>query len=165
MLAFLIIGGVGLALLLISVLVGDHLSGALDGLGAGDWLSGGALAGFVGAFGFAGAIALGGTNSLLIAIIGGLVAGVVVGVAAGWLTLRLQRDGDDSTVRSSALVGVSGTVIDDIPDGGYGVISVVVAGHLTRLNARCIEPLPAGHPVTVDAVLSPTSVSVTPRYI
>lgn len=165
MVALLIIGGVGLALLLVSVLVGDHLDGALDSLGAGDWLSGGALAGFIGAFGFGGAIVLGATDSLLAAILGGLLAGVAVGVAAGWLTLKLQRDGSDSTVRSAALVGVSGTVINDIPADGYGEISVVVAGHLTKLNARCPEPLPAGHAVTVEAVLSPTSVSVVPRYV
>ena len=165
MLAFLIIGGVGLALLLVSVLVGDHLEGALDGLGAGDWLSGGALAGFIGAFGFAGAIILGATDQPVLAVLGGLVAGAVVGLAAGWLTLRLQRGGDEATVRSAALVGLAGTVVNDIPADGYGEVSVVVAGHLTKLNARCVEPLRAGHGITVEAVLSPTSVSVVPRYV
>lgn len=42
---------------------------------------------------------------------------------------------------------------------------MVVAGHLTKLNARCPEPLPAGSAVIVETVLSPTSVSVVPRVI
>lgn len=165
MLAFLVIGGLGVALLLVSVLVGDHLDGALDSLGAGDWLSGGALAGFVGAFGFAGAIALSLTNSFVAAVVVGLLAGAAVGVLVGFVTVRLQRGGDEATVRSGALVGLPGTVINDIPAEGYGEVSVVIAGHLTKLNARCAEPLSSGHGVIVEAVLSPTSVSVVPRYV
>lgn len=56
-------------------------------------------------------------------------------------------------------------MINDIPADGYGEVSVVVGGHLTKLNARCVEPPSAGHGITVEAVLSPTSVSVAPRYV
>lgn len=165
MLAFLIIGGIGIVLLLIAVIVGDVLGGALDSLGAGtDWLSG-AVAGFLGAFGFGGALALGATGSMAVAVLVGVVAGAGFGALAAWGTRQLQRGGDEGTVRSSALVGLTGTVVSDIPTQGYGQISVVVAGHLTKLNARCPEPLPAGHAVIVDAVLSPTSVSVVPRML
>ncbi|GAA3602446.1 hypothetical protein [Microlunatus ginsengisoli] len=164
MLAFLIIGGIGIVLLLIAVIVGDALGGALDSIGIGaDWVTG-AVAGFLGAFGFAGALALGLTDSTLVAVLVGLVAGIGFGALAAWGTRELQR-GDDSTVRSAALVGLTGTVISAIPEQGYGEISVVVAGHLTKLNARCAEPVPSGHAVIVDAVLSPTSVSVTPRML
>ena len=165
MLAFLIIGGIGVVLLLVSLVVGDLLGSVLDVFGGGaDWLLG-AVAGFLGAFGFAGAIILGSTDVMLFAVLGGLVAGLVIGALAAVATRYLQRDDADSTVRTAALVGLNGIVINDIPAQGYGEISVVVAGHLTKLNARCPEPLPAGHAVIIDAVLSPTSVSVVPRIV
>lgn len=165
MLAFLIIGGIGVVLLLVSLVVGDLLGSVLDVFGGGaDWLLG-AVAGFLGAFGFAGAIILGSTDVLMFAVLGGVVAGLVVGALAAIGTRYLQRGGDEGTVRSAALVGLNGIVINDIPAAGYGEISVVVSGHLTKLNARCPEPLPAGHAVIIDAVLSPTSVSVVPRMV
>lgn len=165
MLAFLIIGGIGVVLLLIAVIVGDVLGGALDSLGVGsDWVTG-AVAGFLGAFGFAAALALGASDSMLVAVVVGLIAGVGFGALAAWGTRQLQRGGDDATVRSSALIGLTGMVISDIPAEGYGEVSVVVAGHLTKLNARCPEALTAGHAVTIEAVLSPTSVSVMPRIL
>ena len=75
MLAFLIIGGIGVVLVLISVIVGDVLGGALDGIGIGaDWLTG-AVAGFLGAFGFAGAFMLGLSDSMVLATLVGLAAG------------------------------------------------------------------------------------------
>lgn len=165
MLAFLVIGGLGVILLLLALVVGDVFSGALDVFGGGaDWMFG-AVAGFLGAFGFAGAIVLGLTDRLSVAVLTGLVAGAVVGAIAAAAARYLQRGGDEATVRSAALVGLNGIVVNDIPDQGYGEISVVVAGHLTKLNARCPEPLAAGSPVIVDAVLSPTSVSVVPRMV
>ena len=62
------------------------------------------------------------------------------------------------------LVGLTGTVVKAIPER-VGEISVVVSGHLTKLTARCDEAVPTGHAVIIDAVLSPTSVSVTPRML
>ena len=50
-----------------------------------------------------------------------------------------------------------------MPEDGYGEVSVVVAGHITKLNARAGTALPAGTPVTITAVLSATSVQVAPR--
>ncbi len=91
----------------------------------------GAVAGFLGAFGFAGAIVLGSTEGMVGAVLAGLAAGVVVGVLAAVATRHLQGGGDETTVRSSALVGLTGIVINDIPAQGYGEVSVVVAGHLT----------------------------------
>ncbi|HYI57337.1 MAG TPA: hypothetical protein VEX66_04155 [Microlunatus sp.] len=164
-LPFLVIGSLGVVLLLVTLVVGDLLSGVLDAFGGGaDWMLG-AVAGFLGAFGFAGAIVLGSSEGMVGAVLAGLAAGVVVGVLAAVATRHLQRGGDETTVRSSALVGLTGIVINDIPAQGYGEVSVVVAGHLTKLHARCPEPVPAGHAVTIDTVLSPTSVSVVPRMI
>ena len=161
MFAFLIIGGVGIVLLLLSLVVGDVLDGALEGFG-GDLVSGAALAGFLGAFGFGGALVFNGTDSTPIAIGVGLVAGPVMGAAVGWISLKLREGGDESNVRTTDLTGRTGSVINAIPADGYGEISMVASGHITKLNARANAPLPAGTPVTITAVLSATSVMVTP---
>ena len=164
MTVFLAIGVIGVVLLLVALVIGDHLDGVLDALGGGEWFTGAALAGFLGGVGFVGAGLLAVTDNTWLAAVGGLLAGLALGLAVGWVMLRLRNSGADGTPSSTALVGSMGTVISDIPQEGYGVISVVNAGHLTRLNARCAEPLPSGTPVTVTDVLSPTSVKVIPTY-
>ena len=161
MVAFLVIGGVGVLLLLVSLVAGDVLDGVFDF--GGDLFSGSALAGFLGAFGFAGALAFDATGSSGAGIGVGLASGIAVGALVGWVTLRLRRGGDEANVRSGDLPGRVGTVISAIPDGGFGEVSVMVAGHITKLNARAATALPAGTPVTVRAVLSATSVMVEPR--
>ncbi|HMM93587.1 MAG: hypothetical protein IE926_13470 [Micrococcales bacterium] len=157
--AMLVIGGVGILLLLVSLVLGDLLDGVLDSVGP-DALSGLAVAGFLAAFGFVGALVLDAGASSAVAILAGLVAGVAAGAGAGYASTRLMRGGDEANVRSAGLVGLSGTVIEPVPTEGYGMVSVVASGHITRLNARADEPLPSGAAVVVTAVLSPTSVKV-----
>lgn len=159
MIVFLIIGGVGVALLLLFLVVGDLLDGLFDF--AGDLLSGAALAGLLGAFGFVGALILGLSDSLGWSIGGGLVAGLLIGLGAGWLSHRLRHGGDHSTVRTPALVGRQAVVINPIPSDGYGEVRIVAAGQITKLNARSVEPIEAGASVYITAVLSATSVSVS----
>lgn len=161
MIAFLVIGGIGVLLLLVSLVAGDVLDGAFDF--GGDLVSGSALAGFLGAFGFGGALAFDASGSGGVGIGVGLVAGLLVGALVGWASSRLRRGGDEANVRSADLPGRAGTVISAIPEGGLGEVSIVVAGHITKLNARSATALPAGTPVTVQAVLSATSVMVEPR--
>jgi len=161
MVTFFVIGGVGIALLLLSILLGDLLDGLFDV--GGDLFSSAALAGFLGAFGFAGALGLDATDDVTTAVLIGIGAGIVVGGAAAWASARLRQGGDEANVRTSALVGTPATVINAIPDDGYGEITVVVAGHITKLNARAAEPISAGSPVTITATLSATSVQVAPR--
>ncbi|WP_299443313.1 hypothetical protein [uncultured Phycicoccus sp.] len=158
----LVIGGIGILLLLVSFVLGDILDGVLDSIGP-EAFSGLAIAGFLAAFGFVGALTLDTGASAGVAIIAGLVAGVAAGAGAGYASSRLMRGGDESTVRTSGLVGLSGTVVEAVPADGYGMVSVTAAGHITRLNARCEEPLPGGTAVVVTAVLSPTSVMVSRR--
>lgn len=161
MIAFLIIGAVGIALLLFSLIVGDLLDGLLDF--GGDLFSGAALAGFLGAFGFAGALVFDQSDNMGLAIGIGLVAGLVVGAGAGWASYQLKQGGDESNVRTGDLTGSNGTVISAIPAQGYGEVSIVAHGHITKLNARSTEPLGAGTPITITAVLSATSVLVEHR--
>jgi membrane protein implicated in regulation of membrane protease activity len=162
--AFLVVGVVGIVLLVLSLVAGDHVD-SVHGLFdvGGDWFSGAALAGFLGALGFVGALAYDASGSVGVGILVGIVAGIAIGAAVAWAMTRLKNDDDGSTVRSAELVWREGTVVSAIPDDGYGEISVVVAGHLTKLNARAPEALPAGTPVLITGVLSPTSVSVESR--
>ena len=159
--AFLAIGAIGVVLLLIALLVGDFFDGLLD-LG-GDLFSGAAFAAFLGALGFVGAMTYAATDSTATGVGVGAVAGVGLGALVGLAMSRLKRGGDDATVRSGDLVWKEGTVVSPIPAEGYGEVSLVIAGHLTKLNARAPEALPAGTAVVVTAVLSPTSVSVESR--
>ena len=161
MITFLFIGAVGIALLLLSLIIGDILDGLLDF--GGDLFSGAALAGFLGAFGFSGALVYDQSGSMGWAIGVGLVAGLVVGLGAGWASYQLKQGGDESNVRTADLTGQPATVISDIPDQGFGEVSIVASGHITKLNARSAAAMPAGTPVTISAVLSATSVLVEPR--
>ena len=65
-------------------------------------------------------------------------------------------------IRSAGLVGRTATVLNPIPEDGYGQISLLASGHLTRLNARSAWPVDAGAEVTIVATLSATSVQVEP---
>lgn len=158
---FIGIGAVGLVLLLVSLIAGDLLDGLFDAVGS-DLVSGLSVSGFLAAFGFTGALVLAAGAPSWAAILAGLAAGAAVAAAAGFASSRLMRGGDESTVVSASLVGLPGTVIEDIPAQGYGVVNVVAAGHITRLNARASAPLRNGSAVVVTAVLSPTSVRVDP---
>jgi membrane protein implicated in regulation of membrane protease activity len=155
---FLIVGCVGIALLLLSLVVGDLLDGVLDF--GGDLFSGAAIAAFLGAFGFVGAAAYDATDDRAIGALVGVAAGTALGFAAGWVSLRLKEGGDESNVRTGELTGRAATVVSEIPADGYGEVTMVVSGHITRLNARAAEPLAIGTPVTITAVLSPTAVHV-----
>ena len=158
----LAIGGVGIVLLLVSFVLGDLVDGIFDGVGP-DGLSGLAVAGFLAAFGFVGALVLDAGASSPVAIVAGLLAGAAAGAGAGYASTKLMQGGDEDTVRSAGLVGLPGNVVEAVPENGLGVVSVVASGHITRLNARADEPLPAGSAIVVTGVLSPTSVTVSRR--
>jgi len=159
---YLVIGAIGVVLLVFSLVVGEVSESVFDAIG-GDLISGASLAAFLGTLGFVGALVFGGTQSHGWATAAGLLAGVAVGAGAGWLSSALSKDDPSSTVRSSALAGRDATVVSAVPAEGYGEVSVVVAGHITKLNARSGTALPAGTPVTITAVLSATSVRVARR--
>lgn len=164
MTVFLSIGVAGIVLLLLAIVVGDHFDGIFDALGGGDWFTGAGLAGFLGAFGFAGAFALSTTNNSTAAVIVGLLTGLVVGAAVAWVTIKLRHSGEGVTPRTDELIGQQGTVVTDIPSDGYGEVGLVNRGHITKVNARAPEPIPAGTPVTVTDILSATSVKVHTTY-
>lgn len=162
MTTFLIIGGVGIALALIALVVGDLLDGAvgLDALDN-DLFSISSLSAFVGAFGFGGALGLSVVDNVAVAV----ASGVVIGALAAWgavaLTRRLKHD-ERHTFRSDSLIGHPARVITAIPDGGFGEVQVVAGGHVRKFSARSARPLQSGTEVWVSAIVSPTAVEVRP---
>ncbi len=164
MTVFLAVGAAGVVLLLVALVVGDVLDGALEGLSAG-FFSTEALAGFLGALGFGGAIALDITGSTSVAVVVGLVLGVLLGAVAAKASAFLHGDGETDTVRTADMVEKIGQVVSAIPEDGFGVVSISVAGHITRLNARSSGAVPAGTTVSVTATLSPTAVQVEPLFL
>ncbi|MGJ3507758.1 NfeD family protein [Enemella sp. A6] len=163
MAVFIALGVIGVVLLVLFLVigeVGDFLH-AFEGPGGG-YFSGGALAGFLGALGFIGAITLSATESTGIATGAGVAGGLLMALLVGWLTNKLRTGNDGGTVRTGSLVGQVATVLNPIPESGYGEINLVVGGHITRLNARALEPVPVGTEVVITTVLSPTSVMVEP---
>jgi len=172
---FLSIGGFAVLLLILSM-IGGHLhlghfhlhlghSHVRLGRGSGGHMTLPAIAGFVGAFGFGGAIAAslvsgsGGGRVLLAAAVG-----LASAVPSAWLAGRMMRAAmninTDATLTSADLIGTIGVVITPVPVGGYGEVRVAVAGQQIKFNARADQPLALGTQVFVIAVPTPTSVLV-----
>jgi len=164
MTVFLALGAVGIVLLVVFTVIDDHLGGIFDALGGGDWFSGAGLAGFLGAFGFAAALAQSLTGSRTLAIIIGLVAGLALGALVTWALFKLRHTQEAGAPTSAALLGAEGTVVGAIPDDGFGEVKLTQGGHLVKVNARASMALPVGQPVEVTDVLSPTAVRVAPLY-
>jgi membrane-bound ClpP family serine protease len=160
---FLVIGVVGLVLLAISLLVGDVLDGVTDGLPS-DLFSTEVIGGFIAATGFGGAVAAAAGAPAVVAWPVGIVAGVLFGWFAGWLTRVIRSGGTDESVSTDDTVGHSGRVVSAIPADGFGSVTVYVGGHTLRLNARADAPLEAGAEIHVTSVLSPTAVTVAPVW-
>ena len=161
MTVFLVLGVVGLVLLALSLVLGDLFGGALDAL-AGDVFSSAVIGGFVSAFGFGAALSEGLDAPLWLAVVVGVVVGAAFGWFASWLTRLVRGGGSDATVTTADAVGRDAKVVTSIPEGGFGVVRVVVGGHSLQLNARAERAVEPGTEVYVTAVLSPTAVAVAP---
>lgn len=162
---FLIVGGIGVAVLAVSLLFGEILEfGAVDPDGP---FSLGAVASFVSAFGF-GAAAVGavlpdlGSTGLLVSSL----AGIATAVPAAWLASRLTRAAmrmpTDSTLTRQDLIGATGVVVTPVPESGYGEVRLRVAGQQMKFNARAAQRIPVGTAVFVVGTPSETSVVVEP---
>lgn len=123
------------------------------------------IAGFLGTFGFAGAIAATLTGGGRLAAVLAVLVGLVLGTPAAWLSGRLMNAAinmpTDATPTSSDLLGALGVVVTPVPPGGgYGEVRVMVAGQQIKLHARADTPLPLGAEIFVIEVPTPTSVLV-----
>lgn len=188
---FLAIGGFSLVLLILSLFGGGrlhlghlhighlhighlhlghgavgHVQGTNPAGGHGIDLSLPVISGFLGTFGFGGAIVAsllpGGSGTWLAATVVGLVAAV----PAAWLAGRIMRAAmnisTDATLTSQDLLGALGVVISPVPDGGLGEVRLAVAGQQMKFHARSDQPLALGTRVFVISVPTPTSVLVEP---
>lgn len=159
---FLLIGGIGLVLLAASLFLGDVLHlGHVDADGP---FSVPAVAGFVGALGFGGAIAASLTGGGLISVIAGVIAGVVVAVPSAIGTVALARAASrmrtDATPTRADIVGRLGVVVTPIPAQGYGEVRITMGGQPVKLNAKSDRPVALGARVFVVEAPSDTSVVV-----
>ncbi len=163
---FLVIGGAGVAVLAVSLLIGDLVNlGHPDVDGP---FSLPAVAGFAGAFGFAGAVAAERvarhTTAGSAAALAGVLVGLLAAVPTAWLAMRLSRAASsmrtDATPTRSDLVGTTGTVVTPIPADGYGEVRVTLAGQPVKVNARADRPIACGAHVFVVEAPTPTSVIV-----
>jgi membrane protein implicated in regulation of membrane protease activity len=165
--AFLLVGAIGLAVLLLSLFVGElgELGiGHVDGDGP---FSVPAIAALLGGVGFGGAAA----TSVLppdlpdaVTVLLALAAGLVVAVPLAWGAIRLSRALKDmptqETLTRHHLIGALGVVVSAVPSPGFGEVRLAVAGQHLKFAARSDVPLPTGTPVYVVEALSETSVQV-----
>jgi membrane protein implicated in regulation of membrane protease activity len=159
---FLFIGGIGVALLAASLFFGDVLHlGHPDADGP---FSVPAVAGFVGAFGFGGAIVAALTGGGLLSLVVGLIAGVAIAIPSAIGTMSLARMAShmrtDGTPTRSDLIGRLGVIVTPIPARGYGEVRISIGGQPVKLNARSDQAVALGARVFVIEAPSDTSVVV-----
>jgi hypothetical protein len=160
----LVLGCAGALVLAGSLLLGEFLPADADGP-----FSIPALAAFLGAFGFVGAVGhtvAGGSGSVAIAAAAG--AGLAGAIPTAWLAIRLSRllahMPTDATLTASALVATSGVVVTPISAGSFGEVQVVVGGQPLKLYAKADHALPLGTQVFVVEALTESSVVVVEAH-
>jgi membrane protein implicated in regulation of membrane protease activity len=161
--AFWVVGIIGVALLLATLLLADLFSSLFEGLESfelGDWFSLPVIAGFLAALGIGGGLAESAGLSTGVSALIGASAGVVL----GWFALRISRAAagmtTDDTPRSADMVGLEGHVVTPVAAGSSGEIVIRVSGSPVKLTARAGYDLPTGTDVVVVEVLTSTSVRV-----
>ncbi len=163
---FLVIGGIGALVLVLSLLVGEiggalHLSADADGP-----FSVPAIAALVGGIGFGGAAAVAvlpewpDAVTVLIAVVVGLAVAIPLAWAAIRLSRSLQNMPTQETLTRDHLVGAQGVVVSSVPSAGFGEVRLALAGQQLKFSARSDVPLPTGTPVYVTEALSDTAVEV-----
>ncbi|MFA9447176.1 NfeD family protein [Egicoccus sp. AB-alg6-2] len=160
---FIVIGAVGLALVLLSLVLGEVFEGLFDFDAGGGMFSGPVLGSFLASFGFGAALIIYTTDAgAAIGALGGLGSGIVVGGIALVMMRSLLNMPTDETVTTTGLTGAPGIVITTIPEQGFGEVTIRHHGSQNKYNARALTSIPAGSPVRVTAVLSSSAVQVEP---
>jgi membrane protein implicated in regulation of membrane protease activity len=164
---FLVIGGIGAGVLVLSLLVGEiggalHLSADADGP-----FSVPAIAALIGGIGFGGAAAVAVLPDALpdaVTVLIAVVVGLAVALPLAWAAIRLSRGLQNmptqETLTRQHLVGAQGVVVSAVPSAGFGEVRLAVAGQHLKFSARSDVPLPTGTPVYVTETLSDTAVEV-----
>ncbi|GAB3703097.1 NfeD family protein [Mariniluteicoccus flavus] len=157
---FLIIGGIGLAILVVSLFAGEVLDTG-DLLGS-DIFSIASIAAFVAAFGFTAAATDTLTTLPALPFLAGALGGAAFSALTIWLTRHLKNSRTDATITADSLVGHEGRVLTAIPADGFGQVTLRLAGQRLTYSARAATALDSGTRVWVSQVLSPTAVEVAP---
>ena len=160
---FLVVGGAGLLVLVLSLVVGEigEFGGDVDGP-----FSVPAIAAFLGGIGFGGAAAsallpdLPGVATVLLSLLAGLVVALPLAAGALRLSASLRDMPTEPTLTDDRLLGTQGVVVSAVPAGGFGEVRLSVGGQQLKYSARSEAALPAGTPVYVVDTPSPTSVEV-----
>ncbi len=164
--AFIVIGTVGLAIVLLTLILGevlDGLFGAFDIDAGGGVFSAPVIGSFLAAFGFGAALIMFATGvNATIGALGGLASGGVVGGFALLMMRSLMSMPTDETVTTRGLEGATAIVITPIPQDGYGEGTIRHHGEQRKYNAQAAEALPVGSRVEVTAVISASAVIVAP---
>lgn len=137
LLPFLIVGGIGLVLLLISLIVGDIFDALDFGDGA---ISGTALGAAAVVFGASGALTTQAGLDTIWAYVLALVLALVAYLIVMLLVRRLTRSSDGVPVNAVGLTGVSKS---DISPAG-GEVSLDGPSEIERRLAYSDEPIPEG---------------------
>lgn len=166
MTAFIVIGTVGLAIVLLTLILGevlDGLFGAFDIDAGSGVFSAPVIGSFLAAFGFGAALIMFATGvNATIGALGGLASGGVVGGFALLMMRSLMSMPTDETVTTRGLEGATAIVITPIPQDGYGEVTIRHHGEQRKYNAQAAEALPVGSRVEVTAVISASAVIVAP---
>jgi membrane protein implicated in regulation of membrane protease activity len=165
--AYLVVGGLSVVILLLAVVVGDVVHLALHADSDGPF-SLPAIAAFFGGGGFGGAIAaslLPGSLPTAARLLISLAVAVAVAIPLAWAALRfassLMHLRTDDTLTAGNILGAQGSVVTAITSASaFGEVRLRVGGHTLKYSARSEVPLPFGTPVYVTDVLSATSVKV-----
>lgn len=164
MTAFIVIGAFGLAIVVLSIVLGELLSGIfgifdLD-IGGGI-LSAPVMGSFLAAFGFGAALIMFATDgNATVGALGGLGSGVLIGGIALLMMRSLVDMPTDETVTTHGLEGMEAVVITPIAADGYGEVTIRHHGEQRKYNARAAQDLAVGTLVEVTAVLSASAVMV-----
>ncbi|WP_240666359.1 NfeD family protein [Oerskovia turbata] len=136
---FVVVGIVGLALVLISMILGEFIELG-DGAVSGTSLGVGAIV-----FGATGAIVVSNDLPVVLAYVGSAVLAALAILLVAVLTTKLRASDDAVPV---SLVGVQGTATSDISPA-TGEVSLDAAHELERRLAWADEPIPTGARVVV----------------
>jgi len=167
MTVFIVIGAVGLAIVILSLVLGeilDGIFGAFDVDAGGGVFSAPVIGSFLAAFGFGAALIMFATGiNATLGALGGLASGAVVGGFALLMMRTFMNMPTDATVTSRGLEGSTATVVTPIPADGYGEVTIRHHGEQRKYNARATIDITVGEQVEVTAVLSSSAVVVAPR--
>lgn len=158
---FLVLGGVGLAILIVSFVV-DGLFDAIDfDIFDNGVLSMTGIAGFLAFFGFTGFLCQTTGQSDVVTGSAASAAGLFGLIATGTaMRYMKQQSQDDNAYNNASMVGRSAVVISGAAAGRYATVRVEWNGMSENMTAISDQDLQSGDSVKITSLLSHSSVRV-----